>query len=182
MPISAALLLRPANLDDGLATINRLVRTITRAAAAKVHGNSLEVAPGIDVTWKQVGDVIAVGNDPQAGTTPGQTLADSQSYQDFLHAAGAPERRRRQPLRRHAGHHRAWCPGTVDPNLKHLGGIAAWTTRGRHDGHVRPVRPGQMSAAAAGRYSPNAVRSAPQISPSVASARTASRIAGIRLS
>ena len=127
MPISAALLLKPANLDDGLATINRLVRTFTQGSGAKVHGNSLEIAPGMDVTWKKVGDVIAVGNDPQAGTAPGQTLADSQSYQDFLSAAGAPSGASVSLYVDTPGII-GMFPGTVDPNLKHLGGIAVWTT------------------------------------------------------
>ncbi len=127
MPISAALLLKPANLDDGLATINRLVRTFTQGSGAKVHGNSLEIGPGMDVTWKKVGDVIAVGNDPQAGTPPGQTLADSQSYQDFLSDAGAPSGAGVSLYVDTPGII-GMFPGTVDPNLKHLGGIAVWTT------------------------------------------------------
>src|SRR4029079_15538750 len=90
LPVTGALLLRPNDPARGMQTIARLLRTSTAGSGVRVHGNTLEVAPGIEVSWKRVGDVIAVSNDPAAGTPPEQTLADSGSYQDFLHAAGAP--------------------------------------------------------------------------------------------
>ena len=157
------------------------MHSFTQGSGAKVHGNSLEIGPGMDVTWKKVGDVIAVGNDPQAGTTPSQTLADNQSYQDFLSAAGAPSGANVSLYVDTPGII-GMFPGIGRPQPQAPGRHRGLDDCGRLVGHHRPVRPGQISAAAAGRYSPNAVRSAPQTSPSVASARTASRIAGIRLS
>jgi hypothetical protein len=127
LPVSAALLLRPADADRGLVTIGRLVRQLAQGNGAKVHGNSLRLAPGMDVTWKKVGDVIAVSNDPQAGSAPDQTLADSQSYQDFLQAAGAPSDAA-VVLYVDTPGILSMAPAAADPNLKHIGGIAAWTT------------------------------------------------------
>jgi hypothetical protein len=124
MPISGALLLRPNDPARGMQTIGRLLRM---TGQGHVKGNTLRVAPGIDVGWKRVGDVIVVGNDPAAGTTPDQTLADSQQYQDFLQSAGAPSDAA-VVLYVDVPSILGMAPTSVDPNLKHIGGIAAWTS------------------------------------------------------
>jgi hypothetical protein len=127
LPVTGALLLRPNDPARGMQTIARLLRTSTAGSGVRVHGNTLEVAPGIEVSWKRVGDVIAVSNDPAAGTPPEQTLADSGSYQDFLHAAGAPSDAS-VVLYVDVPAILGLAPASVDANLKHLGGIAAWTS------------------------------------------------------
>ena len=64
-------------------TLSKLLRMNLSDAGLHAQGNRIPVAPGINVSWKRVGDVIVVSNDPAAGTVPDQTLADTQSYQDL---------------------------------------------------------------------------------------------------
>ena len=56
----------------------------------RLHGDAAQLAPGVTLTWKRVGDLVVVGNDPTAGTGTGGSLADSEKYTSFLKTAGAP--------------------------------------------------------------------------------------------
>ncbi len=127
LPVSGALLLRPDDPTRGMQTLSKLLRMNLPDAGLHARGNRIPVAPGINVSWKRVGDVIAVSNDPTAGTVPDQTLADTQSYQDFLRAAGAPSDAS-VVLYVDVPAILGMAPTSVDANLKHLGGIAAWTS------------------------------------------------------
>ena len=127
LPVSGALLLRPDDPARGMQTLSKLLRMNLPDAGLHAQGNRIPVAPGINVSWRRVGDVIAVSNDPAAGTVPDQTLADTQSYQDFLKAAGAPSDAS-VVLYVDVPAILGMAPTSVDANLKHLGGIAAWTS------------------------------------------------------
>jgi hypothetical protein len=127
LPVSGALLLRPDDPARGMQTLSKLLRMNLPDAGLHAQGNRIPVAPGINVSWKRVGDVIVVSNDPAAGTVPDQTLADTQSYQDFLKAAGAPSDAS-VVLYVDVPAILGMAPTSVDANLKHLGGTAAWTS------------------------------------------------------
>ncbi len=126
LPVSGALLLQPANPATGLATVRQIAHLATQGGQVRLHGDAAQLAPGVTLTWKRVGDLVVVGNDPTAGTGTGGSLADSEKYTSFLKTAGAP-----------SGANVSFyvdvpsilglVPMTLPPDLKHLGGIAAWT-------------------------------------------------------
>ena len=127
LPVSGALLLQPADPATGLATVRQIARPCHAGRGrCGCTATAAQLAPGVTLTWKRVGDLVVVGNDPTAGTGTGGSLADSERYTSFLKTAGAP-----------SGANVSFyvdvpsilglVPVSTAPDLKHLGGIAAWT-------------------------------------------------------
>jgi hypothetical protein len=125
LPVSGALLLQPANPATGLKTVEQIARLVDQPRGV-LHANWVELAPGVAISWKRVGDLIVVGNDPTAGTGAGGSIADSEKYTSFLKTAGAPSGAN-VSLYVDVPSILNLVPVSTDPNLKHLGGIAAWT-------------------------------------------------------
>jgi hypothetical protein len=129
LPVAGALLLKPVDPARALAAIRHLAALGFRSDQdAQLGAGGVTFPPGIHITWKRVGsDLVAVGNDPEAGNPAGGSLATSSRYRSFLQAAGAP-----------AGANIVLYldmpsvlrvdPQPVDPNLRPLGGIALWTS------------------------------------------------------
>ena len=110
LPVSGALLLQPADPATGLATVRQIARLMTQGdGAVRLHGDSAQLAPGITLTWKRVGDLVVVGNDPTAGTGAGGSLADSPRVHVLPEHGRRAQRRERQFLRGRPVDPRAWC-------------------------------------------------------------------------
>jgi Protein of unknown function (DUF3352) len=139
VPVRAALLLKPADPGAAAATMHRIALLIARSApGTRVSplpggtGDSITLADGLTVTWRQTSDgLIAFGNDAAAGDPPASPLSSSAAYRDLLRRAGAPSDAA-VPLYLDIAGVLKLLPVSTDSNLRHLGGMLAWTS---HDGN-----------------------------------------------
>jgi hypothetical protein len=93
LPYSVGMLLKPHDINRAVATM-RKVTTLVRRQGGKVTsvpgGASIQTGnSGTAASWRRVGDVIAISNDPSAGSARSDSLQASQSFGDALSAAGA---------------------------------------------------------------------------------------------
>jgi hypothetical protein len=94
LPVSAALLLKPADAAKGEATLRKITAAISKQGAATFadgNGGQTTQVSGLPVGWRRSGDLLAVSNDPKAGDTVSSSLADDASWKDFQKAIGVPD-------------------------------------------------------------------------------------------
>ncbi|HET6848551.1 MAG TPA: DUF3352 domain-containing protein [Gaiellales bacterium] len=139
VPVRAALLLKPADPAAAAATMHRLSLLVARSSpGTRVSplpggtGESITLANGLTVTWRRTPDgMIALGNDAAAGAAPAAPLAASSAYRGLLQRAGAPSGAA-VSLYFDMGGLLKLLPIAGNANLRHLGGILAWSS---HDGN-----------------------------------------------
>src|SRR5206468_252645 len=136
-----ALLLKPSDPDKAAAGLRHIMAFAVRSQPSlRVRdltggreGQSLEVAPGFTFTWeRKPGGLIAIGNDTDTGTDPGQALVDSPAYASLLAKAGVPSGATVGAFVSIPGILKL-VPAELDPNLRPLGGALEWTARDGND-------------------------------------------------
>ena len=93
LPVSAALLLKPADAAAGEATLRKVTAAIAKQGAATftdANGGQTTQVSGLPVGWRRSGDLLAISNDPKAGDAVSSSLADDTSWKDFQKAIGVP--------------------------------------------------------------------------------------------
>jgi hypothetical protein len=92
LPVSVALVLHPADPAKGEEQVQKLLKQATiQTPGLGMQGGALVIPEAnIKVTTERKGDMLVIGNDPTAGTTPDQPLSQSDRYASLLSAAGAP--------------------------------------------------------------------------------------------
>ena len=143
VPVSAGLLLKPADAKQGGETVRALTKLLG-ARGIVVHDTS----DGQDATagtfsgrWRNVDGVIAVGNEATVGDTAKEPLFETAAAKKLFADAGI------DPTSKTAGALYVNVPKLVDmatslgslsssaqdteaiDNLRHIGGVLAWTTR-----------------------------------------------------
>ena len=93
LPYSVGMLLKPHDINRAVATM-RKVTTLVHRQGGKVTsvpgGASIQTGKsGMAASWRRVGSVIAISNDPSAGSARSDSLQASKSFGDALSAAGA---------------------------------------------------------------------------------------------
>lgn len=141
LPARGALLLKPADPAAAAAGLERLTAFAAHARPG-LHikplgdgrqGQSLELSPGFTFTWERTADgLIAIGNDTAAGSKPGAPLVESSGYTSLLSKAQVPAGANVLAYLSVPGILQL-VPTTVDPNLRHLGGILEWGSRDGND-------------------------------------------------
>jgi hypothetical protein len=94
LPVSAALLLKPADAAKGEATLRKITGALAKQGSAKftdANGGQTTQVSGLPVGWRRSGDLLAVSNDPKAGDAVSSSLADDSSWKDFQKAIGVPD-------------------------------------------------------------------------------------------
>jgi hypothetical protein len=94
LPVSAALLLKPADTAKGEATLRKVTAALAKQGVAQFtdgNGGQTTQAGGLPVGWRKTGDLLAVSNDPKAGEAVSSSLADDASWKDFQKAIGVPD-------------------------------------------------------------------------------------------
>jgi len=140
VPVRAALLLKPADPAAAESTMRRLARLIGRSVpGTRVSslpggdGESITLQDGLTVTWRRTADgLIALGNDAAAGDAPATPLSSSAAYRGFLQRAGVPSGAA-VALYLDTGGLLKLLPLAVNANLRHLGGMLAWSSHHGND-------------------------------------------------
>jgi hypothetical protein len=94
LPVSAALLLKPADPTKGEATLRKLTAALAKQGAAQftdANGGQTTTVSGLPVGWRRSGDLLAISNDPKAGDAVSSSLADDASWKSFEKAIGVPD-------------------------------------------------------------------------------------------
>lgn len=97
-PVTAALMLKPADPAAAAAAMSRITAAISRKDH-QLHfhwlpghrGQVAVVRPGLSIGWHRVGDVIAVSNSATAGGPQASPLTTNALFQTVAHQAGLPE-------------------------------------------------------------------------------------------
>jgi hypothetical protein len=139
VPVRAALLLKPADPAAAESTMHRVARLIARSApGTRVSplpggsGESITLDNGLTVTWRRTADgLIALGNDVAAGDAPASPLSSSPAYRGLLQRADVPSGAA-VALYFDMGGLLKLLPIASNADLRHLGGILAWSS---HDGN-----------------------------------------------
>jgi hypothetical protein len=93
LPVSAALLLKPADAAQGEATLRKVTAALGKQGVATftdANGGQTTQVSGLPVGWRRAGDLLAISNDPKAGDPVSSSLADDSSWKDFQKAIGVP--------------------------------------------------------------------------------------------
>jgi uncharacterized protein DUF3352 len=139
LPLSAALLLGPDHPEAATAAMKHLTAFLARSQP-DLHlrtlpggrGQVANVGPGMTVGWRRVGDVIAISNDPRAGTPRTPTLASSPAFQAAAEQAGMPHEVNGLVYLNVPGLMHSLPMGPSDPNLGHLGSLLMWGATDAH--------------------------------------------------
>ncbi len=94
LPVSAALLLKPADATKGEATLRKVTAALAKQGVATftdANGGQTTQVSGLPVGWRRAGDLLAISNDPKAGDAVSSSLADDASWKDFQKAIGVPD-------------------------------------------------------------------------------------------
>jgi hypothetical protein len=139
VPVRAALVLKPDDPHAAAQTMHKIMTLVARdqpgarvTPLASGTGEQVDLG-GITLSWRlTAGGLIAIGNDPAAGTAPSSPLASSPAYADLLNQAGVPDGAN-VPLYLNLSDALKLFPISVDPNLAHVGGVLAWSSRSGQD-------------------------------------------------
>jgi hypothetical protein len=139
VPVRAALVLKPDDPHAAALTMHKIMTLVARdqpgarvTPLASGTGEQVDLG-GITLSWRlTAGGLIAIGNDPAAGTAPSSPLASSPAYADLLNQAGVPDGAN-VPLYLNLSDALKLFPISVDPNLAHVGGVLAWSSRSGQD-------------------------------------------------
>jgi hypothetical protein len=94
LPVSATLLLKPADPTKGEATLRKVTAALAKQGAAQFtdgNGGQTTQVSGLPVGWRRSGDLLAISNDPKAGDPVSSSLASDSSWTDFEKAIGVPD-------------------------------------------------------------------------------------------
>lgn len=94
LPVSAALLLKPADATKGEATLRKVTAALEKQGIAtflNANGGQTTQVSGLPVGWRRAGDLLAISNDPKAGDPVSSSLADDASWKAFQKAIGVPD-------------------------------------------------------------------------------------------
>ena len=193
VPVRAALVLKPDDPHAAALTMHKIMTLVAQeqpgarvTPLASGTGEQVDLG-GLALSWRLTADgLLAIGNDPAAGSAPSSPLASSPAYANLLNQAQVPDGAN-VPLYLNLSDALKLFPISVDPEPGPRGRGAGLEQPQRpghlgrpvHTGEVAPLRR-QIAAALPGRKEPNTSRRAPQTSPSVASTATAATIGGIR--
>ena len=138
-PVRAALVLKPDDPHAAALTMHKIMKLVAREQpGARVtplaSGTGEQVAlGGLPLSWRLTADgLLAIGNDPAAGTAPSSPLASSPAYASLLNQAQVPDGAT-VPLYLNLSDALKLFPISVDPNLAHVGGVLAWSSRNGQD-------------------------------------------------
>lgn len=134
LPVSVALVLHPSDPAKGEAEVQKLLKQATKQTSGLGMQDGALVIPeaNIKITSQRKGDMLVVGNDPTAGTTPDQPLSQSDRYTSLLAAAGAPSDAT-VPFYLDLHGLLGLVPVSQDRNLEALDGAIVWV---RPDGDI----------------------------------------------
>ncbi|HVI19067.1 MAG TPA: DUF3352 domain-containing protein [Gaiellales bacterium] len=139
VPVRAALVLKPDDPHAAALTMHKIMMLVAQGQpGARVtplaSGTGEQVAiGGLTLSWRLTdGGLIAIGNDPAAGTAPSSPLASSPAYATLLNQAEVPDGAN-VPLYVNLSDALKLFPVSVDPNLAHVGGVLAWSSRNGQD-------------------------------------------------
>jgi hypothetical protein len=94
LPVSAALLLHPADANAGEATLRKITAALTKDANipfTDANGGQTTQVSGITAGWRRAGDLLAISNDPTAGNAVSSPLSDDPSFKSFEQTVGVPD-------------------------------------------------------------------------------------------
>ena len=139
VPVRAALVLKPDDPHAAALTMHKIMALVAEGRPgarvtplASGTGEQVDLG-GLTVSWRlTAGGLIAIGNDPAAGTAPSSPLASSPAYANLLNQAGVPDGAS-VPLYLNLSDALKLFPISVDPNLAHVGGVLAWSSRSGQD-------------------------------------------------
>ncbi len=139
VPVRAALVLKPDDPHAAALTMHKIMALVAQGRPgarvtplASGTGEQVDLG-GLTLSWRlTAGGLIAIGNDPAAGTAPSSPLASSPAYANLLNQAGVPDGAS-VPLYLNLSDALKLFPISVDPNLAHVGGVLAWSSRSGQD-------------------------------------------------
>jgi hypothetical protein len=139
VPVRAALVLKPDDPHAAALTMHKIMILVSQeqpgarvTPLASGTGEQVDLG-GLTLSWRLTGGgLIAIGNDPAAGTAPSSPLASSPAYANLLNQAGVPDGAN-VPLYLNLSDALKLFPISVDPNLTHVGGVLAWSSRNGQD-------------------------------------------------
>jgi hypothetical protein len=95
LPVTASLLLHPADAAAGEATMRKITAALTKmenVPFTNANGGQTTQVQGLSVGWRRAGDLLAVSNDPKAGDKPTSPLGDDSGFKSFEKAVGVPDK------------------------------------------------------------------------------------------
>ena len=139
VPVRAALVLKPDDPHAAALTMHKIFALVAQeqpgarvTPLASGSGEQVDLG-GLPLSWRLTADgLLAIGNDPAAGTVPSSPLASSPAYADLLNQAQVPDGAN-VPLYLNLSDALKLFPISVDPNLAHVGGVLAWSSRSGQD-------------------------------------------------
>ncbi|HET8806251.1 MAG TPA: hypothetical protein VFM47_07265, partial [Gaiellales bacterium] len=139
VPVRAALVLKPDDPHAAALTMHKIMTLVVQGQPgtrvtplASGTGEQVDLG-GLTLSWRlTAGGLIAIGNDPAAGAAPTSPLASSPAYANLLNQAGVPDGAS-VPLFLNLSDALKLFPISVDPNLAHVGGVLAWSSRSGQD-------------------------------------------------
>jgi hypothetical protein len=139
VPVRAALVLKPDDPHAAALTMHKIMALVAQGQPgtrvtplAPGTGEQVDLG-GLTLSWRlTAGGLIAIGNDPAAGSAPSSPLASSPAYANLLNQAGVPDGAS-VPLYLNLSDALKLFPISVDPNLTHVGGVLAWSSRSGQD-------------------------------------------------
>ncbi len=140
-PPTVTLLLKPADAAKGADTLQRLTKLIGSQTGLQFRGDATgqQAKQGANTfAWHRSGGVIALSNDPQAGTVQGSGLLSSDKFTQLQKAAGAPDSSAASVYldvpslvtlaQAASGSGTSASDKEAIANLQHVGGVLGWTT------------------------------------------------------
>jgi Protein of unknown function (DUF3352) len=94
LPVSASLLLHPADAAAGAVSLRKITAALTKDANipfTDANGGQTTSLSGITAGWRQAGDLLAISNDPTAGNAVSSPLSDDPGFQAFEKTVGVPD-------------------------------------------------------------------------------------------
>jgi Protein of unknown function (DUF3352) len=139
VPVQAALVLKPHDPHAAALTMHKIMNLVAQGQPgarvtplASGTGEQVDFG-GLQLSWRLTADgLLSIGNDPAAGSAPSSPLASSPAYANLLNQAGVPDGAS-VPLYLNLSDALKLFPVSVDPNLAHVGGVLAWSSRSGQD-------------------------------------------------
>jgi hypothetical protein len=139
VPVRAALVLKPDDPHAAALTMHKIMTLVAQGQpGARVTplesgtGEQVDLG-GLALSWRLTPDgLLAIGNDPAAGSAPSSPLASSPAYASLLNQAQVPDDAN-VPLYLNLSDALKLFPISVDRNLAHVGGVLAWSSRNGQD-------------------------------------------------
>jgi Protein of unknown function (DUF3352) len=141
MPLSVAVLLQPRRPAAAASAMYRIVAAARRLSpglrVSRLRGGQgqvLPIGPGVNATWRRIGGLIALSNDPAAGSTPPAALRASSAWRSFAAQAHIPGQ---VGFLGYVNVHQLLqaLEPVPDPDASRVGGFAMWSTTGRSGAH-----------------------------------------------